>query len=127
MRKLVFLLFSMFFLSTFGQEISCSDFRTGNFEYDNTSYSAWKITRTNSEQIETNTSTGLIIHNDIEWLSDCEFKLTCSKVSQKEYEYAVGKVFKIIITDTAKNGYTCIMKQGNTQANDMTFKMIISK
>ncbi|GGD06545.1 hypothetical protein [Hyunsoonleella pacifica] len=125
MRKLVILLFSIFSLSTFGQEISCSDYKTGNFEYDDILYSEWRITRTNAEQIETNATTGLIIHNDIKWLSDCEFTLTCSKVSQKKYEHAVGKIFKVVITDTSNDGYTCVMMHNEIQPNDLRFKMVI--
>lgn len=127
MRKLVAILFSIYSLSTFGQEISCSDYKTGNFEYDDTSYSAWKITRTFTEQIETNTTTGLIIHNDIKWLSECEFTLTCSKVSQKKYEHAVGKIFKVVITNISKDGYTCVMMHNEIQPDDMRFKMVIVK
>lgn len=125
MRKLVFVLFSIFSLSTFGQDTSCSDFKTGEFRYANAAYADWKITRTATEQIETNTATGLVIHNTIRWVTDCELTLTCSKVSQTRYKHAVGKVFKVVIIETSNDGYTCIMMRNDIQPNDMTFKMIM--
>lgn len=124
MRKLVFILFSVYSLSAFGQEKSCSDFKTGKFQYANTAYADWKITRTSTEQIETNTATGLVIHNDVIWTSDCEFTLTCTKVSQTKYKHAIGKVFKVVIIETSNDGYTCILMHNEIQPNDMTFKMV---
>ena len=100
MRKLVFMLFCSFSLVTFGQDKACQDFKTGNFEYVNTSYSDWKVSRTDSLQTETNTKSGLIIHSAITWISDCEFTLTCTKVSNPNLQRAVGKVFEIEIVKT---------------------------
>lgn len=124
MGKLVLILFSVFSLSTFSQDITCLYFKTGQFEYADRAYKDWKIVRTNSEQIETNTATGLVIHNDVTWLSNCELKLTCRKVSQTAYKHAIGKVFKIIIIETSNNGYTCIMMPNEVYSSDTKFKMI---
>ncbi len=124
MRKLVIILFSIFSLYTFGQDKTCSDFKTGKFEYTNASYADWEITRTLTEQVEVNTATGLVIHNDVTWLSDCEFTLTCSKVSQDAYKHAIGKVFKVKITEASNKGYTCILFHNDIQPNDMTFNMV---
>lgn len=124
MRKLFLILFSMLFLNTYAQDKVCADFKTGKFKYTKTSYADWEINRTDTLQIETNTSTGLVIHNDVKWISDCEFTLTCTKVSQPEYKHAVGIVFKVVIVDTYPNGYSCISMRNEVQPNDMTFKMI---
>lgn len=124
MRKLVYILFSIFSLCVFGQEKTCLDFTTGKFEYADMAYKDWKIVRTDSEQVETNTATGLVIHNDVTWLSNCELKLTCRNVSQSAYKHAIGKVFKIIIIETSSDGYTCIMMPNDMYSSDTKFKMI---
>ncbi|GAL89327.1 hypothetical protein [Jejuia pallidilutea] len=124
MRKLFILLFCICASSTYGQDKTCLDFKTGKFKYENPSYADWQINRTDSIQIETNTATGLVIHNDVNWISNCEFTLTCTKVSQPVYNNAVGKVFKVIITDTSNNGYSCILMPNEVQPNNMKFKMI---
>ncbi|TBN04267.1 hypothetical protein EYD45_06505 [Hyunsoonleella flava] len=124
MRKLVLILFSLFSLSTSGQDKACLNFKTGKFKYVDASYADWHITRTLSEQIETNTATGLVIHNDIKWTSACEFTLTCSKVSQPKYKHAIGKVFKVVIIETSKQGYTCILMHNDIQPNNMQFEMV---
>jgi len=124
MRKLFLILFSMFFLNTYAQDKVCSDFKTGKFKYTKASYAHWEINRTETLQIETNTTTGLVIHNDVKWISDCEFTLTCSKVSQPAYKHAIGKVFRVIIIDTYNDGYSCILVHNEVQPNDLKFKMI---
>jgi len=124
MKTTVFMIFLLYSLSMFSQEKSCTDFVTGTFKYDNVAYSDWIITRTATEQIEINNATGLVIHNAVHWQSACEFTLTCTKVSQDAYTQAIGAVFEIIISQTSKGNYTCIVKQNHIQANDMVFKMI---
>ena len=124
MRKLVLLVFSVFYISAFAQETTCSDYKIGTFKYNNPLYKDWIIKRTAEEQIETNTATGLVIHNDVKWLSDCEFILTCQKVSQPQFNSAKGKMFRVVITETTSNGYTCISMKNDIQTEDLTLKMI---
>lgn len=117
-------MFSFYSLSTFSQNKTCVDFETGEFIYADAAYKDWKITRTEMEQIETNKATGLVVHNTIKWVSPCEFALTCTKVSQPKYMKAVGKVFKVVITETSEQGYTCILLRNDIQPKNMEFEMM---
>ncbi|MBC3759933.1 hypothetical protein H7U19_16085 [Hyunsoonleella sp. SJ7] len=124
MRKLVIILFYSFSLTTFGQEAQCSNFKTGSFKYASPLYADWSISRTDSTQIETNSKTGLVIHSRVQWLSDCSFTLTCLKVSQKDLQHAVGKIFQINITATSERTYTCISKRNEVQKEDMELQVL---
>lgn len=126
MRFLIFIVFTLLSNISFSQEKNCSDYKVGNFHYTNNNYTNWQIIRTDSEQIETNIKTGLVIHNSITWLSDCEFILTCTKVSKPSLEYAIGKIFRIRITETSNTGYTCIMMRNEIQKKDMVFNLKLS-
>lgn len=105
----------------YGQETTCSDFKTGTFKYENPDYADWKITRDSTVQIETNSKTGLIIYNSIVWKTDCEFVLTCYKVLNANPKNYVGKMFYVEITKTFDDGYFCIAR--NDAIEDMSLKL----
>ncbi|MFS4481616.1 hypothetical protein ACKGJY_01245 [Hyunsoonleella sp. 2307UL5-6] len=123
MKSLILIVFALLSNVSYCQEKKCSDYKVGVFEYTNSNYSDWQIKRTDNEQIEKNIKTGLVIHNSITWLSDCEFILTCTKVSKPSLEYAIGKIFRIRITETSNIGYTCIMMRNEIQKKDMVFEI----
>ncbi|MEW4922592.1 hypothetical protein [Algibacter sp. 2305UL17-15] len=124
MRKLVVLLFSLFSLVAFGQNKTCQDFKTGKFEYVDTSYADWKVCRTDAVQIETNTKSGLIIYSAVTWISDCEFTLTCTKVSKPKLQHVVGKIFEIEIVKTGNNTYYCISEKNEVQTKDLMLELV---
>lgn len=124
MRKLVILLFCSFSLIVSGQKATCGSFKTGEFKYVNANNDDWIIKRTLTEQIETNSKTGLIVHNTINWISDCKFTLTCTKVSMPQYNHAIGKVFTIKITKVSSKGYSCILMKNEVVANNLFLDLV---
>ncbi|GAA4896341.1 hypothetical protein GCM10023311_21310 [Flaviramulus aquimarinus] len=124
MRKLVLILFSILALSSYCQDKNCSEFKTGEFEYSNSNYSEWKINRTDSIQIEISTKNQIEIQSSIEWKSDCEFILTCRKVSNPNFEHLIGKIFKYKIIKTFDDRYICISKGNDIQPKHLELEMI---
>ncbi len=124
MKKLAIILFSLGCICTSAQEKKCTTFKVGTFKYSNPLYADWIIKRTETAQVETNKKTGLIIHNEIKWLSECEFDLICTKVSQTQLQHVVGKVFHIQIIETSNSSYTCISRKNEVQDKDMTLEVL---
>lgn len=121
MKKLIFIVLVVYNTSIYSQEITCSEFKTGTFKFENPNYSDWQITRNDTTQIETNAKTRLKIYSSIVWKNDCEFVLTCYKVLNGDPKHYVGKMFYVEITKTFDNGYYCILK--NDAIDDMYLKL----
>lgn len=111
-------------LFNFGQDKTCQDFKIGNFEFANPLYSDWKITRTDSTQIETNSKTGLVIQSDIKWSSACKYVLICKTISNPKLQKAIGKVFEVEIIETFTDRYICLSKSNEVQPEDLKLEMV---
>jgi len=104
-------------LSSYAQQNKCSNFKTGKFEYSDPNYTEWKVTRTDSTQIEINTKTGIEIYSSLKWLNACEYMLTCDKVINPTSENIIGEVYHVKITDVYSNRYTCVAVSKNENIN----------
>ncbi|MEC3908432.1 hypothetical protein VOI54_15485 [Tamlana sp. 2201CG12-4] len=125
MKKLIFILLITLSSGSFAQNKSCHNFHTGQFEYTSPKYAEWQVTRTDTTQIETSSKSGLEIYSVISWQSDCEYTLTCSKVSNPDFQKLVGKVFNVTITKTfGDNRYTCISKCKAMEIPDLKLEMV---
>lgn len=124
MRSIFSIAFLFFTLTIFCQNNLCANFKTGTFKYSNSKYSEWIVKRTDSIQIETNSKTGVIIHSLVEWKSDCEYTLTCKSVSKSDLENIIGKVFRVIITETFDDRYKCVSKSNDIQLEDLELEMV---
>lgn len=124
MNNLILLTFFIGTLNSYTQEKNCFKFKTGNFEYSDAKYTEWKVTRTDSTQIEVNTKTDIEIYSSIQWLNDCEYILTCTKVKNPTSDNIIGKVYHVKITDVFSNRYNCIAVAKN---DDIALNLLMIK
>lgn len=88
-------------------QTKCANFKTGTFMYDEEGNDT-VITRTETTQTETSKSEALEISGTIEWVSDCEYILTCKYVNKKDKisQEMVGQKLYNRITETDGEKYT---------------------
>jgi hypothetical protein len=111
MRKtIIFLLPILLSVSFTGcekkEKNTCADFKTGTFRFVASKYRRFAVVRSESTQIETDSITGLTITGDVEWTSDCSYKVTYTKVSDAKYASVVGLSSTIKILATFDNRLT---------------------
>tara|TARA_R110002110_G_scaffold54448_5_gene156309 strand:+ start:219 stop:596 length:378 start_codon:yes stop_codon:yes gene_type:complete len=104
MKKLILLLILNLTLNSCAQEKKCEDFKTGKFAYAEKNRPE-KILRTENLQIEINPITGVEIHTNIEWTSDCEYVMTYKKILNhpKDISSVIGKKIFVQILETNGN------------------------
>lgn len=108
MYKICFsLLISLISISTYSQSKECSNFKVGNFRYSHPDYSKYKVIRTENLQIETDTITGLEIKGTIKWISDCEYELIYSEISDSRFNAIIGQKVTAYITNIEENKIMC--------------------
>lgn len=108
MYKICFsLLIFLLSISTYSQSKECSNFKVGNFRYSHPDYSKYKVIRTESLQIETDTITGFELKGTIKWLSDCEYELVYSEISDSKFNAIIGQKVKALITNIEGNKIMC--------------------
>ena len=76
MKKLIFFIAPLAFLSCFEPEKNCQDFRTGTFEFQsylNGEMVTSRFVRTDSLEIDT--FQGKTDTSSVRWINDCEFVL----------------------------------------------------
>ncbi|RSK41599.1 hypothetical protein [Mangrovimonas spongiae] len=108
MKKNLLLLLTLSFLFSCAEKPSnCNAFKTGTFKYTGESSFPGVITRTASSQIEEVPQNGLEVHSDIEWVSDCEYILTYTKVVSNTIgsEGIVGKQMHVTILEANENTF----------------------
>ncbi len=106
MKNLVLLLL-LPFCSLWSQEKQCAPFKTGTFQYDDPAYSGYKIIRTETEQVETNTENKTKLHGTIEWTSECSYILTLDQLESDGKKTLIDKKIHVEILRTDSRGYTC--------------------
>jgi hypothetical protein len=80
-KKIIFLLFIAFTLSTNAQSSKCNAARVGIFELDSGSeYGVTRIERDKRTQIETNEHMGFKATYDVVWIDPCHYELRNMKV-----------------------------------------------
>ena len=91
---------------------SCSDFKTGTFEYYEDSIRI-EVVRNEDFQIE-KTPFGDSKYK-VEWLSDCEYTATLSETDFQALESKIGTVYELGITSSTEDSYTYQIKVQGTE------------
>jgi hypothetical protein len=110
------LLLPLIILSCSSQPKDCSKFKTGTFKYKNSDYSNYLVTRNDSVQIEADEKNNTKTISSIEWVSDCEYTLTCKEVINLSSDI-VGLQVQVKIIETSNNNYKYISTDGSRSIN----------
>ncbi len=85
---------------------SCSDFKTGVFEFQNEEVSTkYRIERDLNTQIETNIKTNHRSEFKINWITDCNYELELIKTDDPNYEMLDGRIIQINMFDPGRDQY----------------------
>jgi hypothetical protein len=76
MRKIQILLISLLSISALSQNLSCVDFKTGDFELKTSYFQPTSILRSESIQKEFSEQLDITIEGSIVWTSECSYELT---------------------------------------------------
>ena len=85
----------------------CTDFKTGTFKFLKPGYEQFTIVRTENEQTEIDSVSGLRITGDVNWTSDCKYTVTFTKVSDPKYESVIGTKTDVQILAIFDDRLTC--------------------
>lgn len=107
MKKRLFLLLVFSQIYSFGQNSKCEDFHIGNFLYSDPDFKSWKVSRTENTQIETDSILGHKIEGAIKWISNCEYELTYTKISDMNLQNVIGTKMRIKIVYISDNKIVC--------------------
>jgi hypothetical protein len=102
-RVSIVFIISLLFISCYQQERNCTDFKTGEFQFELVIDSIKEVSvfkRTDSLQIET--FRGKTDTSSVRWINDCEFVL--QKMNPKNMKEQKAIHMKILTTE--KYGYT---------------------
>nr|WP_297914994.1 hypothetical protein [uncultured Allomuricauda sp.] len=83
----------------------CEKFRTGSFKHIGVDGINTLIERNDTIQIETNPDKGSKLIASINWLSDCQYRLTYIDVNVPDYKFLIGTSFNVDIVPISKNTY----------------------
>ncbi|WP_040279035.1 hypothetical protein [Psychroserpens damuponensis] len=124
MKSVLYCIIILSFFNVF--ERRCSNFKSGSFKYKNTDYHEWTFIRNDTLQIEENSASGVIIYSKIEWLTDCKYKLICTKVDNSTVDDSefIGTEFITTIYDTSNSSYKC---RTSSTLGTMEFEIIKTK
>ena len=100
-------LFLFINLACFAQEKKCTDFKIGKFIYSKPEYKRFKVTRTETTQIEIDSVTGIVLEGSIEWKSECVYELTYTKISNQNMSSMLGQKLKSEIIKISGNNIIC--------------------
>ena len=99
MYKYVFLILPILFIKCFETERTCSDFKTGTFEFKYTIDGIEKTgTFVRTETLNIDYFENTVDSASIRWINDCEFVQKKINAKNKNEEQAIH--FKILTTDT---------------------------
>jgi hypothetical protein len=104
--KLVFTLaLLLWILPSFGQEKSdCQQvFKRGKFKYLDAIDSSTYIVMNGATQIEYSVNGKYTIESKIDWISDCSYYMTMTKITVPNFPFKPGDVMKVDITKIEGN------------------------
>ena len=84
----------------------CSNFKTGNFKYQDTNLSNWIVIRNDSLQIEVDNAINKETIAIVKWVSDCQYNLTYKKVIDSSMNSLLGTTITVDILSTSEKSYT---------------------
>ena len=100
-------LFLLINFASFAQEKKCIDFKIGKFIYSKPEYKRFKVTRTETTQIEIDSVTGIVLEGAIEWKTECAYELTYTKISNQNMSSMIGQKLKSEIIKISGNNIIC--------------------
>jgi hypothetical protein len=100
---------------------NCKDYKTGVFKFANPKYAEWTVYRTDSTQIEVSNITSTEIHNNVKWISDCEYHLGKTKIINNKLNFQEMDTMKVEIYKTEDDRYFCYSKSNRL---DLELEMI---
>ncbi|MES2486737.1 MAG: hypothetical protein V4581_12425 [Bacteroidota bacterium] len=106
MKHLLLLMLLCTSLSSYAQT-NCDHFKVGKFEYTAPEMKGFTIIRTATTQTEIDNNTGAEVSGPIEWISDCEYVMTCKKITMKDMQHLINKKITTKITKSEGEKYTC--------------------
>lgn len=119
MKKLFLLALTIFiYHNSFAQnkQPDCKAFRTGNYLYTDTSTNTWELKRTKNHQTERNKRNGDLIKFKIQWLSDCEYRLTqtWTNIRERRKWNRANFTYRIVSSTDNSYSYSCACKEGSS-------------
>ncbi len=106
---------SLFFLMAFtnynAENKDCSILHKGTFTYGNTG-SKIKVVINGNDHMEYHNNGKFIIQSKLDWMSDCEYNMTMTKITIPDFPYGVGDVMNVRIDSVKGNEiyYTSTVK-----------------
>jgi len=85
----------LFFLSSAesnSQDVSCENFKEGNFAYTEEENKHWKIERLGAYQFEHSEEYDVLFVASLEWIDECSYLLQYVSISNSKYFDAYGKL-----------------------------------
>ncbi|MTD67776.1 hypothetical protein [Flavobacterium sp. LC2016-13] len=107
MKVIILLIILLINLNTYSQEQKCSDYKVGKFKYTNSLYKNWEVLRNETEQIETDKVNKIELRASINWVSDCEYILTYTKLNDSENHSIVGQKINVKIIKVGNERVIC--------------------
>lgn len=126
--KNIFYIAFIFSLLSCNNQTTCTDLHEGKFGYTHPEHSHIKIIRSGDSQIEINTESKIEAHTKIEWISDCEYKLTYEafKNAPEEFNEMIGETIHAKIIKISGNKYSCRIEEEDG-GELMEFKILKEK
>jgi len=124
MKKLLLLLLLLLNFYGYSQEKKCSDYKIGSFTYSNPLYKNWKVIRTQTEQLEIDEENKIKLQALVNWVSDCEYNLTYTKVNDSIENPIIGKKLNVKIIKVNDNSIIC---KSSGLGIELEFEMLLKK
>lgn len=124
MKKIIFIAFIVLNLKVSAQEKKCSDYRNGKFTFEDPAFTNWRVIRNGTEQIQIDDLNQIEIYGSIEWISDCEYILTYTKINIPEWNSIIGQKVNIKIIEVKTNS---IIVHSKALGNEMEVEMVLEK
>ncbi|WP_264536875.1 hypothetical protein [Flavobacterium sp. N1736] len=113
MRNIIFLLFLLIKVSSYSQEKKCSDFKNGTFKYKNPAYKNFIVIRNGNLQTEEDKSRKLLLEGSVQWVSECQYILTYTKINLPTLKNLIGQKVFVTINKIENNKINCLSKMND--------------
>lgn len=108
MKKTILLIILLFSITIYSQKKKCSDYKIGKFIYTNPLYKNWKVSRNETEQIETDKENKIELKASVNWISDCEYILTYTSFNDSMEHAIIGQKLTVKIIEVKSDSLICV-------------------
>jgi hypothetical protein len=106
MRIVLSIIACLFCFSSFSQNATCKDYKTGRFIlHDKETKMKFSIERNDSIQTETDLKTGEVAKFRVYWESECKYSLKILECRQDLMDFFKDKALHVEIIEIYKDGY----------------------